>query len=96
MELRVERERQAMDRKTNKHRTISWNSAAKDKSRMQGITRKRGMAEESLLVALMSKLEEMPSKASRRSCRGPEMYILFDSGSFQSSAQAFYWDVSHY
>ena len=60
-----------MDRKTNKHRTISWNSAAKDKSRMQGITRKRGMAEESLLVALMSKLEEMPSKAQREGCSRP-------------------------
>ena len=71
VELRVERERQAMDRKTNKHRTISWNSAAKDKSRMQGITRKRGMAEESLLVALMSKLEEMPSKAQREGCSRP-------------------------
>ena len=71
VELRVERERQAMDRKTNKHTTISWNSAAKDKSRMQGITRKRGMAEESLLVALMSKLKEMPSKAQREGCSRP-------------------------
>ena len=71
VELRVESERQAMDRKTNQHRIISWNSAAKEKSRMQGITRKHGMAKESFLVALTSKLEEMPSKAQREECARP-------------------------
>ena len=71
VELRVERERQAMDRKTNQHRIKRWNSAAKEKSRMQGITRKRGTAKESLLVALTSKLEEMPSKAQREECSRP-------------------------
>ena len=46
VELRVERERQAMDRKTNQHRIISWKSAAKEKNRMQGIAGECGMAEE--------------------------------------------------
>ena len=60
-----------MDRKTNQHRIISWKSAAKEKNRMQGIAGERGMAKESLLVALTSKLEETPSKAQREGCSGP-------------------------
>lgn len=62
VELRVERERQAMDRKTNQHRIKRWNSAAKEKSRMQGITRAAWDGQGKPLVALTSKLEEMPKR----------------------------------